>query len=60
MYSLFLIRNGQQTQRVIMSDSGASKVGVPPPLVTGIAAFLEVWLLDRSIIQDTNLISYTR
>ena len=56
------IRNGQAQSRVIMSESGSTKLCIPPQLITGLANFLKVSLTPEGLAASgcSSLSSYTR
>ena len=56
------IRNGQAQSRVIMSESGSTKLCIPPQLITGLANFLKVSLTPEGLASSgcSSVSSYTR
>jgi len=56
------IRNGQQTTRVVMSESGTSKLSIPATLIAAITTFLSETLVDpeAAIAPTKNMSSWVR
>ena len=56
------IRNGMAQSRVIMSESGSSKLSIPPQLISGISNFLKIYLTPEGMAASgcTSVASYTR
>ena len=56
------IRNGQTQSRVVMSESGSSKLCIPPQLITGLANFLKLSLTPEGLAASgsSSVSSFTR
>ena len=56
------VRNGQTQSRVVMSESGSSKLCIPPQLITGLATFLKLSLTPEGLAASgsSSVSSFTR